>query len=211
MAASLVARDLAHRYGPRRGLEPVSFALETPGVVAVTGVNGSGKSTLLRIMAGLLRPSRGECRLAVGGREVRMRALHVGFASPDLSFYEEFSAAENLSFAAEARGLAAPREVAIAALARVGLAARAAGRVAALSSGMRQRMRLAFALLGAPAVVVLDEPGSHLDDEGRALLQRLIVEARGRALTVIATNDEREWRLADQRIELAVRGLGDPA
>jgi len=211
VAVTLVARDLGHRYGPRRGLEPVSFALESPGVVAVTGVNGSGKSTLLRILAGLLRPSRGECRLAIGGREVRARALHVGFASPDLAFYEEFSAAENLTFAAEARGIAAPREVAAAALARVGLAARAADRVAALSSGMRQRIRLAFALLGDPALVLLDEPGSHLDDEGRGMLQRLVAEARGRALTVIATNDEREWRLADQRIELRGRGLGDPA
>ena len=211
VAATLVAREVGHRYGPHRGLEPVSFALESPGVVAVTGVNGSGKSTLLRIIAGLLRPSRGDCRLAIGGREVRARALHVGFASPELSFYEEFSTAENMAFAAEARGLPSPRETAATALARVGLAARAADRVAALSSGMRQRLRLAFALLGEPAVMLLDEPGSHLDDEGRAMLQRLIAEARGRALTVIATNDEREWRLADQRIELRGRGLGDPA
>src|SRR5205085_142021 len=116
----------------------------------------------------------------------------------------------NLGFAAEARGVPAPATVAGAALARVGLGARAADRVAALSSGMRQRLRLAFALLHDPAVVLLDEPGAHLDDEGRALLQRLIAEARGRALIVIATNDEREWRLADQRIELRGRGLGDP-
>jgi len=96
-------------------------------------------------------------------------------------------------------------------LEQVGLRARADDRADALSSGTRQRLRLAFALLHRPPVLLLDEPGSHLDEEGRALVARLVDEQRARGLVLIATNDEREWKRADRKIELRARDLGDPA
>jgi heme exporter protein A len=211
--AAVAARDLAHRYSARRGLEPVSFEIEAPLVASVTGPNGSGKSTLLRIVAGLLRPNRGACVLRCGGREIAPggRRERVGLAAPDLAFYEELTVGENLVFAAEARGLADPRGRVRESLERVGLWVRAGDRADALSSGMRQRLRLAFALLHRPPVLLLDEPGSHLDDEGRAMVARLVGEHRAHGLVLIATNEEREWKLADRKIELRGRGLGDPA
>ena len=210
---ALSAEGLAHRYGARRGLDPVSFALGAPGVVAVTGANGSGKSTLLRILVGLLRPTEGVTTLALGGSTVppAARRAVMGFASPELHFYDEFGAAENLEFAAEARGLARPRDAAREALERVGLLERAGDRVTALSSGMRQRLRLAFALLHRPPVLLLYEPGSHLDEEGRRAVERLVAAQGREGLVLIATNEPREWALAEQRIELRGRGLGGPA
>jgi heme exporter protein A len=210
---TLEASGLAHRYGRRRGLDPLSFRVASPGVVALTGPNGSGKSTLLRIVAGLLRPTAGSLSVAFGGEAVPAdaRRLRVGFASPELAFYDELSAEENLTFAAEARGLAHPVGAAGAALERVGLAARAQDLVPELSSGMKQRLRLAFALLGAPLLLLLDEPGSHLDDEGRATVARVVDEQAEVGLVILATNDERETKLGTQRIELRRRGLGDPA
>jgi heme exporter protein A len=212
-AAAFEARDLGHRYGRRTALQPLSFSLSAPGVAAVTGPNGSGKSTLLRIAAGLLRASRGTSALTVAGRVIAPaeRRRWVGYASPELAFYDELSVAENLAFAAETRGMRAPAAAAAAALARVGLGSRAADRIPALSSGMKQRLRLAFAVLHEPPVLLLDEPGSHMDDEGRAMLAGLVDRERRTGLVLIATNDEREWRLAEQRIELRGRGLGDPA
>jgi heme exporter protein A len=209
----LEARDLAHRYGRRTGLEPVNFALASPGVVAITGANGSGKSTLLRVVAGLLRATRGTAVLTVEGRAIAPaeRRHWVGYAAPELSFYDELSVEENLVFAAEARGLGEPAAAAAAALARVDLDSRASDRVLALSSGMKQRLRIAFALLHRPPALLLDEPGSHMDDEGRATLAGLVEQERRTGLVLIATNDEREWRLAEQRIELRGRGLGHPA
>ena len=207
---AVTAVDLAHRYAPGRGLEPVSFALSAPEAVAVTGPNGSGKSTLLKILAGMLRASAGTLEMRVADAVVApaARRLHVGFASPELTFYDELTVAENLGFAAEALGVAEPEARVSASLERFGLGARASDRVAALSSGMKQRLRLAFAVLRRPPILLLDEPGSHLDDEGRRLIERLIDEQRRFGLVMIATNDEREWRLAERRIELRGSGLG---
>ena len=214
VAVAVSASGLTHRYGQRAtGVERLEFSFEGPGVVAVTGVNGSGKSTLLRIIAGLLRASTGDVQLRVDGRDVSraQRRTRVGLATPELAFYEEFTGAENLEFSAETRGLEAPRDAAAKALSRVGLAARGKDRVAAYSSGMKQRLRLAFALLHEPPLLLLDEPGSHLDDEGRAAV-REVVRANGeRGLGLLATNDPQEVQLAERSLELVARGLGDPA
>ena len=212
-AVQCEARELTHRFGRRVALEPVSVAFGMPGVVAVTGPNGSGKTTLLRVVAGLLRPRAGTCSLTIAGREIEpaLRRRWVGYAGPALAFYEELTVVENLTFVGETRGLPQVARAVGESLERVGLAGRGGDRVAALSSGMVQRLRLAFALLHRPPVLLLDEPGSHLDEEGRTMLARLVGEERSQALVLIATNDEREWRLAEQRIELRGRGLGHSA
>jgi len=212
-ALEVEALGLEHFYAGRRGLAAVSFALRTPGAVAVTGPNGSGKSTLLRLLAGLLRPTAGRSVVRLAGRTVEPaeRRTIIGFVSPELAFYDELSCRENLVFAAEARGARGAEALARAALEPVGLDTRAHDRVTALSSGMKQRLRLAFALLHRPPLLLLDEPGSHLDEEGKALVERVVREQARAGLVVIATNEEREWRLAAERIELRGRGLGHPA
>ena len=213
-AVRVRAQGLTHRYGRRAtGVRDLAFAFEGPGVVAVTGANGSGKSTLLRILAGLQRPTGGSSTVEWDGRELRPheRRRAVGLAAPDLEFYEEFSGMENLTFAGECRRLPDPAESARAALDVVGLAARARDLVAAYSSGMKQRLRLAFALLHAPPLLLLDEPGGHLDEAGHAAVTSLVREHAERGLVVLATNDPREVQLAERRLELVGRGLGDPS
>jgi heme exporter protein A len=204
---SFEATDLTHRYARRVGLEPVTFAVTSPDLVAITGPNGSGKSTLMRILAGLLRPSGGRVTATREGAPwpPERRRLAVGFCSPDVALYDEMTVMENLRFAAIGRGLDGPDAAAGAALDRVQLAPRANDRVGALSSGWRQRARLAFALLGDPELLLLDEPGSHLDDEGRAMVESVATTAGRERLVIIATNDEREWTLAERRIDLTDR------
>ncbi len=209
----LVGESISHRYGARVALQAVAFDVSAPGVVAVTGPNGSGKSTLLRIVIGLMRPTKGTTLLERDGVEIapRMRRLVCGLATPELSFYEEFSAEENLAFAAETHGLAGAKQAVGEALDAVGLTPRASDRVGAFSSGMKQRLRLAFAILHRPAVLMLDEPGSHLDDAGRAVVESLVRSYSRHGLVLIATNDPQEMTLAERRIELRGRGLGDPS
>lgn len=212
-AARVQADAVSHRYGPRVALQPVSFDFGGPGVLAVTGENGSGKSTLLRILAGLMRPTRGATTIQVGGVAVtpRERRHHVGLSTPELSFYEEFTAEENLRFAAEARGLAGVRSAVGEALEKTGLAPRAGDRVAEFSSGMKQRLRLGFAVLHRPALLMLDEPGAHLDEEGKAVVERLVLAHSATGLVIVATNEPREIEVASHRIQLSGRGLDHPS
>ncbi|HEY6194393.1 MAG TPA: ABC transporter ATP-binding protein [Candidatus Eisenbacteria bacterium] len=213
-AVRVRGEKLSHRFGRRKtGIAGLEFAFEAPGAVAVTGANGSGKSTLLRILAGLLPPSEGRTTVSVDGSELtpRMRRTVLGLATPELAFYEEFTATENLVFAGATRGLASPPRAAAEALDEVGLGPRAGDRVAAFSSGMKQRLRIAFALLHRPPLLMLDEPGSHLDDAGREVVRAVVARQAARGLVLLATNDAQEVKLATARLELRDIGLGDPS
>jgi heme exporter protein A len=176
------------------------------GLLAVAGKNGSGKTTLLKILAGLLRPSEGRVLVERDGRPLagEARRLAVGFAGPDLSLYAELTALENLRFFRAAAGSPAEDAELRRRLEETGLAGEAvARRVEEFSTGMRQRLRLAFAGLFDPPVLVLDEPMSGLDTEGREMVQRFVAQARTRGPVVLASNDERDFVQPEHRIELS--------
>ena len=196
----LVADGLAMRFGRRRLFEGLSVSVEAGAPLAVVGANGSGKSTLLLVLAGLLAPAAGTVRLVAGGRDVRPedRPQRVGLVSPGLQLYDALTARENLAFVARARRLAAGAVPE--ALARVGLLARADEPLATFSTGMRQRMRIAAAVMHRPPVLLLDEPGATLDEAGRALVAALVAETG--AVVVVATNDPAEAALCPRRLTL---------
>ncbi|HEX8385758.1 MAG TPA: ABC transporter ATP-binding protein [Rubricoccaceae bacterium] len=191
------------RYGRRRLFEGLTVEVEPGAPLAVVGPNGSGKSTLLLVLAGVVAPTAGAVRLTVDGRGVPddERPLRVGLVAPSLQLYEPLTARENLTFLARARGLADAAVRVDGALDRVGLLARADEPLATFSTGMRQRMRLAAAVLHRPAVLLLDEPGATLDAEGRALVAALIAEPG--PVVVVATNDPDEAALCPRRLTLA--------
>lgn len=206
----VVARDLGVRLGGRVVLVDLSFDWRGPGIVAVTGPNGAGKTTLLKVLAGLLRPGRGEVRWEKGARSLAAREARfgVGFAGPEIGLYEDLSALENLSFFARARGQAWNDAEGRSWLERLGLEGRGEERIGAYSSGMKQRMKLAFALAGRPHLVLLDEPGSNLDADGRALTAALVAETAQEALVVVATNDEVEAHWGSVRLDLGAAPAG---
>ena len=188
------------RYGRRRLFEALSVSVEPGAALAVVGANGAGKSTLLLVLAGIVSPTAGTVTLTVGGRAVPAaeRPLAVGLVAPALQLYDPLTARENLAFLARARRL--PAASVAAALDRVGLLARADEPLATFSTGMRQRMRLAAAVLHRPAVLLLDEPGATLDAAGRDLVASLVAEPG--AVVVVATNDPAEAALCPRRLTL---------
>ena len=192
------------RYGMRRVLRDFAFLAEGGEVVAITGANGSGKSTVVKLVAGLLRASKGQIALTVGTADesdpARRRRL-CGYVSPDLTLYTELTARENLQFFCDVRG-ASPENIA-STLERVGLSGREDDPIGQYSSGLRQRVKLALAVLFEPPVLLLDEAGLALDDKGVALVAELVAEQQKRGgLTLIATNDSREVVLAQRIIAL---------
>ena len=197
------ARDLAKGFGGPALFERLSFRADA-GLVAVIGKNGSGKTTLLKILASLGRPSAGAVSVRQGERELGgdARRMAVGWAGPDLAFYEDFTAAENLSFFSRAGGRpAAPADLARR-LDAVGLAGAAARTVGAYSTGMKQRLRIAFALLFDPPALLLDEPMAGLDPEGRAVVEGVVSRTRRDGVVFLATNEPRDLASPDQTIEL---------
>ena len=187
---------------PRRAsvqaLDGVDLEVPTGTLVGLVGPNGAGKSTLLRILAGLVVRDSGE--LAVLGRspddddaEYRRQ---VGYAvSDERSHFWRLTGRENLRFFAALNGASTARITS--ALAEVGLAEAADRPVREYSTGMKQRLSLARALLGEPRVVLLDEPTRGLDPGGAARLRQLVrQELLGRrgATVVYATHDLSEMR-----------------
>jgi heme exporter protein A len=191
----LTAQDLGKRFGRRVLFRALSFELTGGQSLAITGANGSGKSTLVRILAGVMRASRGEVALQVNGAEVEAedRPLHAGLVAPYLNVYDGFSARENLAFIARARHLPDARARIDDLLGLVALLDRADDLVATYSSGMKQRVRFAAALLPAPPLLLLDEPTSNLDAAGLRMVDRVIQrQLDEKLLLVVATNDASE-------------------
>jgi ABC-type multidrug transport system ATPase subunit len=191
VATALAFTGLSRRFGPLRVLVDAAAEVAAGGVLSVRGPNGCGKSTLLRCLAGLLRPDRGTITARERGRELAAdaRRSRVGYVAPDVAFYDELSGGENLRFFARLRGTDPARGEAL--LDRLGLAAERPYH--AMSSGMRQRLRWAFALLHEPEILLLDEPFQNFDAAGEATARELLAErlAAG-ALAVVASPAEVE-------------------
>lgn len=191
-APAVELAGLARRFGRRWALRGVDLRVEPGEAVALVGRNGSGKTTLLRVIATLLRPTRGLVRVA-GMDVVREAAAvreHVGMMGHAPGVYDDLTATENLRFALRMMGRAADADRIADALAWVGLAAEAHERVRTFSSGMRRRLVLARLRLQQPSVLLLDEPYASFDADGVELLNAFIRETADRGgAVVVATHD----------------------
>jgi heme exporter protein A len=208
-APRLSAEGLAKRYGRRVLFRDVDFDLGPGDSLAVTGANGAGKSTLLQIVAGVRTPTAGAVRLWLEGEEVEPeeRPLRTGFVAPYLQLYDAFTAVENLGFIARARRLPEAGARIATVLDRVGLGRRGDDLLRTYSSGMKQRARLAAALLAAPSLLLLDEPTSNLDAPGRAVVEEVARSHReAGGILLVATNVDHEAALCEQRLEVGGDG-----
>ncbi|HEX6752731.1 MAG TPA: ABC transporter ATP-binding protein [Solirubrobacterales bacterium] len=213
--AAVAVAGLRRDYGERTALDGVGFELARGETLLVLGPNGAGKTTLLRILATLLRPSGGEvralgCRIPEEAWKLRGR---IGFLGHEPLLYRDLSGRENLRFHARLHGQRGePAEARIAELlGAVGMERRAEGRVAELSAGMRQRLAICRCVLHEPELLLLDEPDSNLDAEGRELARGLIGPGEGRARVIVSHDPERFEAEADRVLRLEAGGRPVPA
>lgn len=185
-------RGLGHDYGSRPALVSLDLSVPEGAMVALLGPNGGGKTTLFRILATLLRPTRGAAQVfgedVVRRPEAVRRALGVVFQAPALD--RLLTVRENLEVQGRLYGLrgqglhAATTE----AVARLGLQGREADRVGTLSGGLARRVEIAKSLLHRPRLLLLDEPSTGLDPAARgALGEHLRERVRQDGVTVVFT------------------------
>jgi ABC-2 type transport system ATP-binding protein len=196
VSAALEVRGLAKRFGEVEALRDVSFRAEAGEVVAVIGANGAGKTTLLSIVAGTQRQSAGSVH--PGPREV-------GWAPQEAALYTRLSVAENLDLFARLENVADPDACVRRMLAQTGLAERAGELVGRLSTGNRQRVNVALALIADPPVLALDEPSASLDPAQRERLWEFLrgLAAAGRSVLFSTHNVSEAQRYADRVLVLA--------
>lgn len=199
---SLTADNLNKNFGKKNIFKNLNISLKANDSLSITGKNGSGKSTLIKILAGILNQSSGDIKLTEGDKIISKQNFYryIGLVSPYLNLYDEFSAYENLQMVAKVRGIS--EDLINPAIERVGLFSRRNDLVKIYSSGMRQRLNLAFSVLHNPFLLFLDEPTSNLDAEGIKLVEEIADEFKKNKILIIATNDNFEKSLCSKDINI---------
>ena len=221
-AQDLVLRDLRKAF-QRRGVAPViavagiDLTVGEGELLGLLGPSGCGKSTTLRMIAGLEQPTAGDIR--IGGRSIVDRPPHlrdVAVAFENYALYPPLTVEENIAFGLRARREPNPRGRAREVAERLGIAHLLGRKPGGLSSGQKQRVSLARAIVRKPAVLLLDEPLSHLDaaerDQTRRELKRLQRETG--YTTVLVTHDQHEALSLADRVAVmdggALKQVGTP-
>jgi ABC-type multidrug transport system ATPase subunit len=188
----------------------VDFELQ-PGITGLLGPNGAGKTTLLRILTGLLTPSRGTISYKGSRITADNRMLfrsQIGYLPQEFNAYPGFSAREFLRYWAYEKGISHRRvdQEAADLLSLVGLAEHGDREVRALSGGMRRRIGIARALLGAPPVLIVDEPTTGLDVDARRGFQEALLEVASRRVVLFSTHLASDVELIANRLLILNEG-----
>lgn len=196
--------NLVKYFGRRLIFDGINFSFSSQHIYGISGPNGSGKSTLVKIIANLISPTRGKVIHKNNLKEVAYNKLHnnIGFVSPYLFLYDEFTAEENLLHFSNIRGISFNKERSDFLLNELKLIDRKNDLVRGYSSGMKQRLKFIFALLHQPSLIILDEPTSNLDNPGKEKVYELIKKEAENNLVIIASNEDSDIALCGQVIEL---------
>jgi heme exporter protein A len=208
-ALQITLEKVGHRFGRRLIFSDIDLTIQPGEILVIGGRNGSGKSTLLKVIAKILTPTKGTCEWTLGGKKLESDDLigHRGFVGPYLELYDTLNASEHLKLVADLRSQQLTADEGEALLSRLGLPMNgdvASRYIGAFSSGMKQRVKIAMALVNSPKVLLLDEPTTNLDEEGQELVFGEIRAHQNRGgTTIIATNEAKEKALATNEMILA--------
>ncbi|MBN1667346.1 MAG: ABC transporter ATP-binding protein [Anaerolineales bacterium] len=184
-------KDLHKDFGEVYAVQGVDFQVGRGEVFSLLGPNGAGKSTTISMIAGLLRPTRGE--VFVTGHSVQRAPQAVkkaiGVVPQEIALYEDLSATENLTFWGKMYGLRgkALQQRVTEVLAIVGLSERRKGRVEKYSGGMKRRLNIGIALLHQPEVIIMDEPTVGIDPQSRRNILDSVKQMNAAGMTVLYT------------------------
>ena len=184
MPAAVECSGLQKSYGPHQALCGLDLEVPSGSLFGFLGPNGAGKSTTLRILAGLIRADAGSARVhGVDVSDHVAAAADASFLVEDAVFPGHLTARETIKRAAAYAGI----DTDLGVLERVGISYAAERKTGGFSHGMRQRLGLACSLLGAPQLLVLDEPQNGLDPKGLQMIRGILQEEHARGATVLVS------------------------
>lgn len=195
---------LEKKFGAKTVFSGLSIDTDT-SVLGIAGMNGAGKSTLLKCLAGLAKPTSGSVHWFLNGNQIPKTHLknRLGFAAPYVQLYEELTVRENLTFLINVRSLKQTDTVEKL-LQPFGAETLADFHFGELSTGQQQRIKLTAAVFHQPQILLLDEPGSNLDEAGKVIVKQLVQQfSSNRRMVVIASNQKEELSLCNEIIELS--------
>ncbi len=206
---AIEVKGLSKSFGRTSVLRDLDFEARWGEALTVLGPNGSGKTTLIKTLATLTKPDAGTIRVAgldVARSGQRVRGV-IGVLTHDTMLYDQLTGYENLKFFARMFNLDRIDERVTHAAERLGMSSRLRQRVGTMSHGMRKRFTIARALLHDPAILLMDEPESGLDQEALAILEEIIADETAPHRTVVMTTHNLERGLAlGQRAAILSRG-----
>jgi heme exporter protein A len=194
---------LAKYFGRFSALRDLSITVGEGDSIALFGRNGAGKTTFLRILAGLSRPSSGTVNIRIASANIdRFTRGSMGYLSHNTALYLDLTALENLRFYSRLMGLEMSSADLQDRIGRVGLAGREREPVRNYSRGMQQRLAIARAFLHEPAILLLDEPFTGLDQTGTDFLKDYLLDAHAHGKTsLMAIHDSAlGYELADRLV-----------
>ncbi len=199
---NLICNNLSHSFYGKKIFKDVNLDLTAGNSLAITGKNGSGKSTLLKLIANLIRPSSGKVMIAKDGNSINKEDhfRYIGMSAPYINLYDELSGLENLEFFSSLKN-SPINEIGVL-LKNAGIYDSKDKILKNYSSGMKQRLKLCFSLLGSPDILLLDEPATNLDSEGTAFVKNMADEQKEKGILIIATNDPAEVELCASNINI---------
>lgn len=201
------AENLSKNFDRKLIFKDISFSLSNGDALAVTGRNGSGKSTLVKILCTLLNQTAGTLNLNIDGKKIERGRYYnfIGLVSPYLNLYDEFTGYENLQIISNIRGTFDKnnlQENIDTVLKRVGLYERRNDILRIYSSGMKQRLKIAFAILHNPLILFLDEPTDNLDAEGIKIVDEIVNDYKKDRIIIVATNNEYEKSYCTKEVKI---------
>jgi len=200
----LELENITKTFGRRLIFKDISIKLNSPNIIGVSGRNGAGKSTFVKILSGLISPSKGKVKHYLNDKQVETEYVfnHLGFVSPYLVLYDEFTASENLFYFCKIRNIDYDKKFSKELLEKVNLYDRRNDIVKAYSSGMKQRLKYAFALIHKPSLIILDEPTSNLDEAGKKVVYNFIENYGKEKLVIVASNEQQDLSYCSEIIDL---------
>ncbi len=201
---SVQVQELSKAFNRKKIFTDLSFTHQE-GVLGIAGSNGSGKSTLMKCLAFLIRPSSGTIEWMQNDEFISKESVRpeIGYMAPYINLYDDFTVFENVEFIISVSGYQPNSDQINTLLKELQLLEMKDQYFKTLSTGQRQRVKLASALVRKPKILFLDEPGSNLDERGTELVFSIIQQQKEKGtLIFLASNDPVEINLCDELITL---------